>query len=232
VIGVLEIGGDDEEALGIGVALELDAHAAPYRAPGAVGADQVIGLDLVRRAVDREGRAHAVSVLRDRLHARLEVESHVRHRLELGLDLLRKLPLLALQAEGVVGVAGQQLHVELGDHALLTVALLRVARHQALRHEGLGQAVGRQHVQRGRVEGRGAQVEVELRRGLDHRHLHPGTRQHERRHQAHGPRARDQDVCSTSAATKPTGPAPAIRMCVFFIALFRNGIRPNVHKVL
>ena len=195
MVGELELGRHHEEALRVGVALELDVLAAPHGAPGAIGPDQMAGVDLVRLPVDGHGRTHAVTVLHHRLDAGLEVKTHVRHRVQLGLDQLRQLPLLALQPEGVVGVAGQQLHVELGDHALLAVPLLGVARDQALADQCVGQPVAGQHVERGRVKGGGAQVHAEMRGSFDHRHAHPFARQHERTDKAHRAGASNQDMC-------------------------------------
>jgi hypothetical protein len=82
----------------------------------------------------------------------------MRHRVQLGLDQLRQLPLLALQPEGVVGVAGQHLHVELCDHALLAVAL---AAHAAAACDDPGSKIGGEGVSDDRLQTNALRTEDE-----------------------------------------------------------------------
>ena len=119
------------------------------------------------------------------------------HGVELVFDQLGQLPLLALQAVRVVGVTAQQLHVELGDQALLAIALLGVARNQALGNEAIGQTQGGQHVQGGRVEGGRAQIQTQGGGRFGHGHPHACAGQHQCGHQANRAGARNHHMCLT-----------------------------------
>ena len=194
MIRVFEVGGNHQKALRVGVALELDAHAAPHRTPGAVGADQVVTLQAQGLALLLRHQMHLVGRLADRLDLGAEQDLDMRQQGQLVLDRLGQLPLLALQPKRMLGVVLEQVHVEFGDHAFGAVALLGVARHQSLRHDGLRQAVARQHVERWRVKGRSTQIHAQAGGPLQQGHGDASSPQNQGTDHAHRSGAGDQDV--------------------------------------
>ncbi len=113
---------------------------------------------------------------------------HLRIRLAAqGVELdRRQAMLLEVQAVRVRRVAGQDPEVELGDHAAAPAADLPAAHLQAVLVHALGDAVGRHHFLRRRVERAGAQVVREARLGFAHHDAHALARKRERAHQAGG----------------------------------------------
>ena len=194
MVGVFKISGDHQEALRVGVALELNAHAAPHRAPSPISANQVVALQAQRLALLLGHQLHLVSRLGDRFNLGIEQDLHMGQFGQLVLDGFGQLPLLALQPERVLGIVLEQIHVEFGDHALSAVALLRVASHQALRHDGLRQAIAGQHVQGWRVEGRSAQVHAQTRRAFKHRYRNASLAQNQGADHANRAGTSNQDV--------------------------------------
>ena len=184
-----EIGRGDPEQLGIGEALELDAERAAHRAARAVGGDHVTARDLDRPGRGAGRHRHAVVVLADRRHLMAEADLGA-----FGAQLLfekpHQLPLLALHAVGVVGVAGEQREIEGRDRAGLAVAELPGRRLQPDLDHARHELELVEQVERRRMEGRAAQLHDQLRLGREQHGLRMPRR------------------CSASAAVRPTGPAP------------------------
>ena len=194
MICIFKCSGHHQKPFGVGEAFELDVQTAPHRAPCAVCADQVIGLQAVGFFHLREGHLHLISGLSDLGDFGIKKYLHMRHGIQLGLNHLRQFPLLALQPERMIGVGRDQLHVELGNHAFLPIALLGVAGHQTLCHQVVGQTQRGQHVQSGRVEGGGTQVPVQGWRGFKHSDFHALIGQQQGTDQADRSSACDHDM--------------------------------------
>ena len=183
----------DQEMLGMGVALETDAHQLANGAAPAVGGDQP-GAAVLRHSVRRPaGHAYPVLVLRDPGHLVLEQERGPVDLAEPVVEPADQLELLALQPVGVAGVAGEHRQVELGDPALLPVAELPDRADQPHPDHRVRRAALLQQVERRRVDRRGPVVDHDAGLLLEHGYGKAGARQQIRRHGPDRSAARDQN---------------------------------------
>jgi hypothetical protein len=90
---------------------------------------------------------------------------------------------------GDVGNAGK---IEFGQQAVLLGSVLKPRRDQPLRDHRRGGAECIQHVERRRVEGRGARLLAQVRARLEYGHRHAGPRQLRRGDEPDRTGARDQ----------------------------------------
>ncbi len=192
MIGELEVGGHDQKTLRVGETFELDANGLAHRTPGAISANQVVAAESLDLVAGFDLHFDMGVVLRHGLHVGAEQDFRVRQFGQPVEQQLVELPLLALQAKRVAGLAFQQGHVEFRDQAFLAIALLRVAGNQALRHQLVGEPEACQHVERGRVKGRSAEVFGCGGVALENRHCDAGGGQRECADQAHGTGAGNQ----------------------------------------
>src|SRR5262245_66284227 len=89
----------------------------------------------------------------------------------------RQLRLLALQAVGVGGDVGNTGKVEFGQQTMLLGAVLKAWRDQTLRDHWRRSAERVQHVERRRMEGRGARLLTQVSASLEYGHRPAGPRQ-------------------------------------------------------
>ena len=174
--------------------LEADLDRLPHRAPRAIGADQEGAGEVLGAAIlAQDGQGHAVGILADRGRPRIIDELDIRVVGQAVAQQPGQPPLLALQPVGVGGVVLQQAEVEGGDRPGRAVPELPFRADQPHRQHRLHHAEPVQHVERRRVEGRGAEIIRQVALGLDDGDGDALLRQRRRRHQADRPRPRDQD---------------------------------------
>ena len=184
----------DQPLVGIGEAVETDAERAADDARGAVGGDQVIARVRFVARRPAHGDAHAVVVLID------AGDRVVEEQFDLGPVPQRlggdagQLELLALQPVGMVRQVRQAGEIEGRMVAAAAVAKLVGRRFQAHLQQPPGQPQRRQHVEGGRMEGRGPEVHRQVGFGLEDGDPDTGPGQDQRRDAAGGPGAGDQDM--------------------------------------
>jgi len=105
----------------------------------------------------------------------------------------RVLPLFGLQPIGVTRVFGEVSEIEFGDLASASVAILILSTDETLCLERLGHGEFIQHVERGRMESRGAQGFGQIRQTLEQRHWDACLCESQRCGTADGPGACDDD---------------------------------------
>ncbi len=186
---------DDDEALGPGEAVERRAEMLAHGAAAAVAADEPGRLQLPG------GRAygHGVAALLRETHLRM------RERLQLLVEDRRQAVLLEMKAVRVGREVGDQAEIPLDDHAFPAVADLPARHLDADLVHRLGDAEGREHLERRRMERPGALIQRQRRLGLDHLHRHALVRERERRGEADGTGADNED--RFHARKKPRGAA-------------------------
>ena len=104
--------GDEQRRLRIGHALERQPHGPAHRAARAVGADDVAGAQRLALAVRFDLDPDVIAGVLRRLDLAGETHLGMRRLLELFEQRLRQLPLLALQAVGMAGLAVEHREVE------------------------------------------------------------------------------------------------------------------------
>src|SRR5258706_4318183 len=187
----VEQGREHQEALGPGVAFEFDVEAFAHGAAPAVAADHVVE-DVPFRALGRD--AGAFRVLGEVGHARSEPKLDVRHRGKPSQAQLAQFVLLGLHDERVRSFVAQHLVIELRDERLRrAVPELEVPRDKAQRLEFLEKPELGEHLEGGRVRGRGSRAVVDFALRLEERNLHALRGAGDRRDDAHRARADDAD---------------------------------------
>jgi hypothetical protein len=184
-------GDDEDDRLRVGRAVEGDVERAPHDRARAVAADDPargdalarLGLEL--RPVGVLGRADDARREAD-LRAGLAAQRLEREA--------REVELLALQAEGVARVAGEDGEVEERLLPRLVHADLPARRALAQLEHARGEAEIVEHLQRRRMEGGGAQVGGQRLALLHDQHGYARARQQQREHEADRPRAHDRDA--------------------------------------
>jgi len=156
--------------------------------PCAIRTDQVVAAHLLQAIERADLERDASVVLSCRFDGATETDLGMGVLLQLLDQLEIELPLLALQAERIGRAALQPRQVELGDQALAPVSLLREAGLEPRLHEHVGNAVGGEHVQRRRMEGRGPQIFHDGGIALEHLDVDARVGQHHCADQAHRPR--------------------------------------------
>ena len=96
-----------------------------------------------------------------------------------------QLELFALYPERMRRIVLENGEIELHQTAVGPVAELKFRRYQSLIDQALGRTERRQHIQRGRMKGGGAQVFRQGVLGLEHCHGNAGLGQAGRRAQTH-----------------------------------------------
>src|SRR6516165_6658391 len=185
---------DDQKALRPGEAGKFDPERAPHVAAGAVGADEPAARAHLGSPVALDRDLHARAMLRDVLDLSVELQLEIRLFAQLSVQNTRELGLLALHPIGVSGDVGDGAEIELREHAVLPAAILERRRGQSLRDQRPRGAEPIEHVERRRMEGRGARLLAEIRSRLEYRYRHAAADEVGRRHQADRPRARDQHL--------------------------------------
>jgi len=183
---------DDQKALRPGEAGEFDPERAPHVAAGAVGADEPAAGTRLRSPFAFDRDLHARAILGHVFDLGVELQLEIRLVVQLLVQNARQLGLLALHPVGVVGDIGDGAEIELRQHAMPPAAILERRRDQPLRDQRPRGVESIEHVERRRMEGRGARLLAEIRPRLEHRHRHAAADEVGRRHQADRPRARDQ----------------------------------------
>ena len=184
---------DHQQPVRPGEAFELDAERAANRAARAVGADQIAAGMLLASPFAFDRDLDAAIVLGHRRHGAAELQFEIRMAAHLLVEDARELGLLALQPIGMRRRIGNGGEVELRQKPVLLRAILKRRRLQPLRHQRLGGAERLQHVERRRMEGRGAGFLAELRALLEHGHRHASARQMRGGDEADRPRAGDEN---------------------------------------
>jgi hypothetical protein len=174
----------DEEVLGVGEALEADVHRLADLAPAAVGGDEEVARERLPagRTIDLD--LDAVVALSHADHAVLEREFRAGNLRELAVEPVDELELLALQTVRMAGVVLQRGEVELGDLAPFAVAELAHRRDETHSEQRAFRPAFLQQVERGRMEGRGAVVELDARFALEHGDRDARAREEQRRERA------------------------------------------------
>src|SRR6185312_11402206 len=185
--GEVERRARDEEALRPGEAFEPDAERFAHAAAPAVRADEPLRLDLPFFVYAYRDRSRVLAYVGD---GAAEFDASL-WRETLGQHLVQPV-LLALHPEGMSGLVGDHAEVEL-RHPSRAVAVLQPRRRAPHLDQALRRAEAREHVERGRLEGGGAQVLRQARLGLEHRHRHAGVCEHVRRAETDRPGAGDDD---------------------------------------
>ena len=149
---------DAEEFLLIGEAIELGADQPAHDRSRSVGSDQKLGCDLDDLPILLDLGDDLVAII-TRIDQRC-----VEEQLDIGVlgqpvgEHARHVELLALEPERVSGSIGNFAQVELKPFSALPVAPLIDGRLEPLGDERLGSADLVEHLERGCVEGRGAQI--------------------------------------------------------------------------
>ena len=121
------------------------------------------------------------------LDSRVELQLELCFGAELLLQDARQLGLLALHPIGMIGHVGDGIEIELRQHTVARAAILELRRNQALRDQRGRGAEPIEHVERGRMERRGARLLAQIGPRLEHRHRQTGVHQVGRRHQTDRP---------------------------------------------
>src|SRR5258705_1793438 len=197
---------EHQEALGPGVAFEFDVEALAHGAAPAVAADHVVE-DVPLRTLGRD--AGASRVLGEVGHARSEPKLDVRHRCKPSQAELAQLVLLGLHDERVRSFVAQHLVIELRDDRLRrAVPELEVPRDKAQRLEFLEKPELGEHLESGRVRGRGSRAAVDFALRLEERNLHALRGAGDRRDDAHRARADDADPHRHATRGQPVPACP------------------------
>ena len=147
-----------QEALWVGETLERDAGPFAHDRIRAVRPDQIVGADSFDGDRGFDENADPALILIERQDAPIEAHAAGVHRLELRGHEPRQLILLALQAVGMRRHVGQFAEIEFDDRAGLAIAVMIARRAEAVFLELVEHAEFVEHVERRRVERRGAHV--------------------------------------------------------------------------
>ena len=186
-------GGCQDGGLGVGQPLEPKVQQAAYGAFGPVGGDGIGCRHLFVPVVRLDLQEHAVVLLAQARHRRTEADLDQllgRGRIQ---RQAAQLGLLALQAERVGRVVAQNVQMKLHPLVGFVHADLPRRGDQAPVDQRGGQAQRVEHLQGGRMEGRGAQVVGQGRLLFQHHRPDAEPGQPERCHQPHRPGADDGD---------------------------------------
>ena len=191
----IETGGDLDETLGPGEALELDVGLAPHGAAAAIGADGVAPAQRLGFAAGIDhGDVDVVGALHEARHLGGEADLGDPAPLDTRLRRPHQLVLLPLHHERVRHFALEQIEVEHGDelaaHAVAEVEDRRLQSAAGVVRKGfvLEPELG-QHFDGRRVNGGGALILGRLGLALQQRDRNALLDQCERRHRAHRPGA-------------------------------------------
>ena len=155
-----KIGTDDQELLVVGKAAIIDPCGFSHLAAGPVTAGQETRPDGLRAAGRFNTDAHAVIILVEPAHPRIEPVIHAGITRQPVGDNAGQFVLLQLQTVRVGGFIRDQLHAELGDFSGHAIAVLVAVNLQPPGQHLLDHAVAQagDHFQRGRVKRGGPQV--------------------------------------------------------------------------
>ena len=184
---------DHQQPVRPGEALELDAERTPHRAAGAVGANEIAAGAPLARSIALDRDFDAGGVLADAGNSRVELQLEIGMAAHLVVQNARELRLFALQSVGMLCHVGDACEIELRQQPVPLGAILKRRRLQSLRDQRPGRAEHVQHVERRRMEGRGARFFAQARPFLEHCDRNAGAREVSRGDEADRPRAGDED---------------------------------------
>ncbi len=170
-LGEVDARAGDEEALGVGVAGEVDAERPPHGAARAVGADHPGAAQLAgaARGADDDGRA-VPGVRHDAGDAGAEQQLDTGRPRQPLVQHPHQVLLVELEPVGERGLVREEREVELRDQALPPVAEVVHGHDQALGVHPFRDAEFVEEFERRRVERGGAPVGLRLVLGLDQHH--------------------------------------------------------------
>jgi hypothetical protein len=147
---------DNQVALRIGQAFELDTNRLTHGRVGAVSAEQVAPPHRHRAGWCLDADLHATGILRHGADAVGEIYRGLGQRIQFVVKNRGQLALFALDAERVIRIVGQHTIVEHGNYARSTIAKLVPIHPQPDAHQLVHDPDGLQHLKRGRVKRRRA----------------------------------------------------------------------------